>query len=132
MGEANELSDHNIIDTFCDFFQQHRKFPSPQDLIVVPKPETPYIIKTNKVISTNQLYEKLSSADARGLVSIQALPGLNMNNGGNTEISIQALSEFLHMSNQTLNKDNYNVFMQFDRTTELINELIFMLVDRRS
>ena len=132
MGEANELSDHNIIDTFCDFFQQHRRFPGSQDLIVVPKPETPYIIKTNKVISTNQLYQKLSSADARGLVSIQALAGLNMYNGGNTEISRQALSEFLHMSHQTLNKDNYNAFMQFDKTTELINELIFMLVDRRS
>ena len=132
MGEANEFPDHNIIHTFCDFFQQHRRFPGPQDLIVVPKPETPYIIKTNKVISTNQLYEKLSSTDAHGLVSIQALAGLNMYNGGNTEISRQALSEFLHMSHQTLNKDNYNVFMQFDRTTELINEIIFMLVDRRS
>ena len=78
------------------------------------------------------MYEKRSSADARGLVSIQALAGLNMYNGGNTEISRQALSELLHMSHQTLNKDNYNVFMQFDRTTELINEIIFMLVDRRS
>ena len=36
------------------------------------------------------------------------------------------------MSHQTLNKDNYNVFMQFDRTVELINELIFMLPDRNN
>ena len=34
------------------------------------------------------------------------------------------------MSHQALNKDNYNVFMQFDRTAEPINELIFMLLDR--
>ena len=34
------------------------------------------------------------------------------------------------MSYQTLNKDNYNVFMQFDRMAELINELIFILLDR--
>ena len=53
--------------------------------------------------------------------------------GGNTEISRQALSEILHdMSHQTLNKNNYNAFMQFDRTTELINELIFMLLDRNN
>ena len=39
LGETNEFSDHNIIDTFCDFFQQHGRFPGSQDLIVVPKPE---------------------------------------------------------------------------------------------
>ena len=73
VSETNEFSDHNIIDTFCDFFQQHGRFPGSQDLVVVPKSEIPYFIKTNTVISTNQFYEKFSSTDARGLVSIQAL-----------------------------------------------------------
>ena len=127
--ETNEFSDHNIIDTFCDFFQQHGRFPGSQDLVVVPKPEIPYFIKTNTVISTNQFYEKFSSTAARGLVSIQALAYYS----GSTEISRQALSEFLHnMSHQALNKDNYNVFMQFDRMTELIKKLIFMLLDRNN
>ena len=58
IGKSNKFPDHNIIDTFCDFYQQHGRFPGSQDLIVVPKQEIPYIIKTNKVISTNQLYEK--------------------------------------------------------------------------
>ena len=48
LSEANEFSDHNIIDTFCDFFQQHRRFPGSQDLNVVPKSEIPYIIKLAK------------------------------------------------------------------------------------
>ena len=127
--ETNEFSDHNIIDTFCDFFQQHGRFPGSQDLVVVPKPEIPYFIKTNTVISTNQFYEKFSSTAARGLVSIQALAYYS----GSTEISRQALSEFLHnMSHQALNKDNYNVFMQFDRMAELIKKLIFMLLDRNN
>ena len=53
--------------------------------------------------------------------------------GGNTEMSRQALSEILHdMSHQTLKKNNYNAFMQFDRMTKLINELIFMLLDRNN
>ena len=78
MGETNEFSDHNIIDTFCDFFQQHGRFPGSQDLVDVPKLEIPYI-KTNKVISTNQLYEKFSSTDARGLISIKALPTRQQN-----------------------------------------------------
>ena len=94
MGETNEFSDHNIIDTFCDFFQQHGKFRSSKDLIVFSKPEIPYFIKTNKVISTNQLYEKFSSTDAQPLVSIQALAVLNMYYGGCAEISRQTLTDF--------------------------------------
>ena len=77
------------------------------------------------------MYENFSSINARGLVSIQVLATLNIYYGGSTEISRQALSEFLHnMSHQALNKDNCNVFMQFDRMTELIDELIFVLLDR--
>ena len=37
LGEKNDFSDHNITNTFCDFFQQHGRFPGSQDLIVVPK-----------------------------------------------------------------------------------------------
>ena len=77
------------------------------------------------------MYENFSSINARGLVSIQVLATLNIYYGGSTEISRQALSEFLHnMSHQALNKDNCNVFMQFDRMTELTDELIFVLLDR--
>ena len=36
------------------------------------------------------------SSDAHGLVSIKALAALNIYFGGNTEISRQALTEFLH------------------------------------
>ena len=51
---------------------------------------------------------------------MQALAALNMYYSGNAEISRQALTEFLHnMSHQELNKDNYNIFIQFDRTAEI-------------
>ena len=36
------------------------------------------------------------------------------------------------MSHQALNKDNDNVFIQFDRTAELIIELISVLLDRNN
>ena len=132
MDETNEFSDHNIIDTFCDFFQQHRRFPGSQDLIVAPKPEIPIFVKTDKVISTNQLYEKFGCTVSRGLFSIQALAALDIYYGGSTEISRQTLEFVNNMSHQALKKDNYNVFMQFDRTTELINKLIFILLDRNN
>ena len=68
-------------------FQQHGRFPSSQDLIVVRMLEIPYFIKTDKIISTNQLFEKISSSDAHGLVSIQALAALKIYLGGNIKIS---------------------------------------------
>ena len=79
------------------------------------------------------MYEKFSSKDTRGLVSIQALASLNIYYDESAEISRQVFTEFLHnMSHQALNKDNYNVFMQFDRKGKLTNELIFMLLDRNN
>ena len=36
------------------------------------------------------------------------------------------------MSHQVLNKDNDNVFIQFDRTVELIIELFFVILDRNN
>ena len=59
------------------------------------------------MISTNQLFEKFSNSDMRGLVSIQALASINIYLGGNAEIPRQALTEFLHnMSHQALSKDD--------------------------
>ena len=56
------------------------------------------------MISTNQLFEKFSSTNACGLVSIQALAAINIYLGGNTEISRQALTELLHnILHQALN-----------------------------
>ena len=100
-------------------------------MIVVPKPEIPCFIKTNIIISANQLYEKFDSTDAWALVSIQALAAPNIYYGGTAQIFRQALTEFLHnMSHQALNKDSYNIFIQFDRTAELITGLIFVLLDK--
>ena len=36
------------------------------------------------------------------------------------------------MSHQALNKDNNNIFIEFDRTAELIIELISVLLDRNN
>ena len=76
-GNMNALSDHNILDTFCDFFQNHGRFPGSQELIIVPRPEIPNFYKNSKkTISTNKLYQKFSSTDARGLVVIQIITDL--------------------------------------------------------
>ena len=45
LGKTSEFSDHNITDTFGDFFQQHGRFPGSQDLIVIPKTRNTIIYK---------------------------------------------------------------------------------------
>ena len=56
-----------------------------------------------------------------------------MYHGRNAETSRQALTEFLrNMSHQALNQDNKNVFIQFDEMAELLNELIFVMLDRNN
>ena len=133
LGETNEFCNHNIIDAFCEFLQQHVRFPGSKDLIVVPRPEIPYFIKTDKIISANRLFKNFSRSDARGLVSIQALAEQNIYLDGNAEISSQALTVFLNnMSHEALNKDNDNIFIQFDRKAELIIELKSVLLDRNN
>ena len=85
------------------------------------------------MISANEVYQKFSSTGARGLVVIQAIAALNIYFGGRIETSRQALAEFLHnMWQQALNKDNYLISIQFDRTADLKLELIFVLLDRNT
>ena len=129
----NAFSDHNILDTFCHFFQNHGRVPGSQELIIVPNPEISNLIKAQKIISTNEPYQKFSSTDARGLVAIQAITALNIYFSRRLETSKQALAEFLHnMSHQALNKDNDLTFIQFGRTADLIIELILVLLDRNT
>ena len=73
LGNTNAFSDHNNLDTFCNFFENHGRFPGSQELIIAPRPEIPNFIKTQKIISINELYQKLSSTDVRGLFAIQAI-----------------------------------------------------------
>ena len=59
LSNTNSFSDHNILDTFCDFFQNHGRFPGSQELIIVPRPEIPNFIKTQKMISRKELYQNI-------------------------------------------------------------------------
>ena len=93
-GDAKAFFDHNILDTFCDFFQNHGRLPGSQELIIVPRTETPNFIKTQKIISTSRLYQKFNSTDLQGLLTIQAIAALNVYFGGRLETSRQALAEF--------------------------------------
>ena len=85
-----------MLDICIDFFQNEGRFPGTQDLLILPKPEIPNFLRTNYILSTNDLFKKFCSSDTCGLVSINALTVLNMYPGGMSTISKHAMSEFLH------------------------------------
>ena len=103
-------------------------FPRRQELVIIPKPEIPPFIKSQEVISPNQLYEKCYGTDARGLVSDQMLARLNIFFGGDPEKSQKTMIEFLHnMSMQALSKSNIKILLEFDKIVDLITHLTGLL-----
>ena len=60
------------------FYHVLGRFLGKLDLVIIPKPDTQKFIKTDKIISPNQLYEKFRGTDAKGLVSVQVLTALNI------------------------------------------------------
>ena len=92
------------------------RFPRKLDLIIIPKPDTPAFIKTDEIISPNELYEKFWGTDAKSLVSVQALVVLNIHLGGDIKLSKKTMTEFLHkMLMLALNKENSNILLDFEK-----------------
>ena len=114
------------------FFKTKADFRA-QDLIILSKPEIPKFLKTNDILSTNDLFKNFSSSDARGLVSINALAALNTYLGGMSTVSKNAMSEFLHnMSYQALDIKNDEIFIKFNGIAQLINDINETLIERNN
>ena len=67
------------------FYFQHGRFLGSQKLISIPKGNLPYFLKTDMPISPVDLY--------KALVSVHALPALNIHFGRNKYTSQAALGE---------------------------------------
>ena len=76
------------------FYHALGRFPGQFDLIIIPKPDTPAFIKTDGIISPNQLYGKFCRTDAKGLVSVQVLATLNIHLGVDTKLSRKTIPNF--------------------------------------
>ena len=129
----NQFIDSSALDISADFFQNEGRFPGTQDLIILPKPEIPNFLRKHDILSTNDLFKKISSSVAHGLVSINALAALNMYHGGMSTVSKNAMSEFLHnMSYQALNIENDEIFIKFNGIAQLINDNNETLIERNN
>ena len=83
-------------------------------------------------ISPVDLYRKLAGTDVQGLVSTYALAALNIHFSGNKYISQSALSEYLKtLTYQALNQENDKIFMSFDDTGLLVNNLLEQFVVKK-
>ena len=110
------------------FYHALGPFPGKLDLVIIPKPDTPKFIKTDEIVSPNQLYEKFRGADAKGLVSVQVLAALNIHLGGDNELSRKTIIELLHnMLMQVLNKEDDNILLDFENITHLVTNIIALL-----
>ena len=93
------------MNAYSYFYHRLGRFPGRQDLIIIPKPDIPHFIKTDEIISPNQLYEKFKGSDAKGLVSVQLLAALNIYLGSNVELTFKGdydrvLAQFIHAGSE--------------------------------
>ena len=60
----NENNQDKIMNAYSYFYHALGRFPGKLDLVIIPKPDVPTFIKTDEIISPNQLYEKFRGTDA--------------------------------------------------------------------
>ena len=66
------------MNAYSYFYHALGRFLGRLDLVIIPKPDTQKFIKTDEIISHNQLYQKFRGTDAKGLISVQVLAALNI------------------------------------------------------
>ena len=60
----NENNQDEIMNAYSYFCHALGRFPGKLDLVTILKPDVPTFIKTDEIISPNQLYEKFRGTDA--------------------------------------------------------------------
>ena len=116
------------MNAYSYFYHRLGRFPGTLDLIIIPKLDIPHFIKTDEIISPNQLCEKFKGSDANGLASVQVLAALNIYLGGDVELSRETTMEFLHnLSMQVLRRENGNTLLNFEKIADLVTSVISLL-----
>ena len=96
--------------------------------VLLPKSDRPKFIKTDEIISPNQLSKRFPGTDPKGLVSVQILAALNIHLGGDIELSRKTMTEFLqNMSMQALNREDDNNLLHSGNITDLVTNIIAVL-----
>ena len=75
-----------ILHTFDRFFFTFGRFPTINELTIIPMGYVPSFVRSNDVILPSELYKRFSSGNARGLVCAHFLAALNVHLGGDKSI----------------------------------------------
>ena len=117
------------LDHWVSFFFDKGRFPESQELVMLPQPKIPDFVRTQIALSPNDIYKKVSSTNAKELVSIRALAALNFYIGGDKDISREAMEEFVRNSTfQVLTNESNKVVIAFDKTGFLVIDLLEQFV----
>ena len=89
----------------------------------------PYFLKTDTLVSPVDFYKKFAATDAKALVSILALPALNIHFGRNKYASQAGLDQYLNnLTYQALSQESDKIFMSFNELDLLVNKLLEQFV----
>ena len=119
-----------VFQKFNQFFFKTGRYPGNNNLAIIPSGVIPAFVKTKDVISPSDLYETFKDSNAYGLVLTQFLAALNINFSGDTLLSKNVMTEFLHnLSLQALNRDDDRVQLKFDAIIALNRKLKALIRD---
>ena len=120
----NEPNTKEILHAFDRFFFAFGRFPAIKELTIVPTDDVPSFVRSNGVILPSELYKKISSGSARGLVCVYFLAAFNVHLGGDKIILKDAMSELFHnLPMETLSKSDYTILSKFDAINKLNKSL---------
>ena len=88
-----EFIQEQLLETYRHFHYQTGRFPGDNNIISISRAQISEFIELKEVVSPLVLYEKYSSHDMRGMVSVQLLAALNIFVGGSGQVSRNAMSE---------------------------------------
>ena len=131
--DPNEAYIHErILLTYRYFFYEQVRFPGNNALAPIPRAKIPSFIESRGVLLPLALYDTYVGRDMKGIVSVQFLAALNVFLGGDSELSVDVMSELFHnLSWQALTIDNDRYQIQFDTIsmlTQSINQRLQRLV----
>ena len=96
---------------------------------MLPQPKIPDFVRTQIALSPIDLYKKFSSANAKSLVSIEALAALNFYISRDKDISREAMENFLrNLTFQALTNESNKVVIAFDKVGFLVIDLFEQFV----
>ena len=123
-------SQTELLKVFNRFYFKTGRFPGNTELIKVPAGIKPNFVQSFDQISPVELNQKFQSGPSYGIAAVHFLAALNINFGGEKNLSQNVISELLHnLSYQALSIDSKKHNIKFDEIIELNKNIKSLMRD---